>query len=104
MGFSRFRCPEYLLQINTGLLVFRIKVPLECRPLLQQNEIQYSLKTRCVYTARKHIASILPFLKDLFEGIRKGLLTALSKADLQKETSILDWSIQFIILLETNNI
>ena len=84
MGFFRFRCPEYLIQTNTGLLVFRMKVPLDCRPKLEKKEIQYSLKTRCIYTARKHIASILPFLKDLFEGFRQGLLTALSKADLDK--------------------
>lgn len=84
MGFFRFRCPEYLIQTNTGLFVFRMKVPLDCRPKLEKKEIQYSLKTRCIYTARKHIASILPFLKDLFEGIRQGIFSTIAKADLDK--------------------
>lgn len=84
MGFSRFKCPEYLCQTNTGLLVFRIAVPLDCRPTLQKNEIHYSLKTRCIYSARKCIASILPFLKDLFAGIRQGIFSALAKEDLNR--------------------
>ena len=84
MGFSHFRVPEYLHQTNTGLLVFRMSVPLDCRPTIQKNEIQYSLKTRCIYSARKRIASILPFLREVFEGIRQGMFSAIAKADLDK--------------------
>jgi integrase len=82
MGFSCFRTPEYLYHTNTGLLVFRIAVPLDCRPTIQKTEIHYSLKTRCIYSARKSIASILPFLREVFEGIRQGMYSVLSQVDL----------------------
>lgn len=84
MGFSRFRCPEYLCQTNTGVFVFRIRVPHDYSYLINKHEIRYSLRTRCTYSARKCIASILPFLKDLFEGIRRGNFSALSKVDLNR--------------------
>lgn len=84
MGFSRFRCPEYLCQTNTGVFVFRIRVPQDCSSLINKHEIRYSLRTRCIYSARKYIASILPFLKDLFKGLRQGIFSALSKADLDR--------------------
>jgi hypothetical protein len=79
MGFSIFRPPEYLYQtptgLFTGLFIFRMKVPPYCKPLLNKNELRYSLKTRCVYSARKHIASILPVILGFFEGIKQGIYT-----------------------------
>ena len=67
MGFSFLKYPEYLYQTNTGLFIFRMRVPLDCRLTIRQRELQYSLKTHCIYSARKHIASVLPFTKKLIE-------------------------------------
>ena len=79
---KKYRFPEYIYQTHTGLLIFRIKVPRDCRPHLNKKELQYSLRTRCVYSARKHIASILPFLHGIFEGIRQGIYSDLPRESL----------------------
>ena len=71
-GFPK-NLPEYIYQTSTGLLIFRMKVPRDCRPQIKKNELQYSLHTRCLYSARKHIATILPFLRGVFDGIRQGV-------------------------------
>ena len=76
------RLPEYIYQTATGLFIFRMKVPHDCRPYLNKKELQYSLRTRCAYSARKHIASILPLLKGTFEGIRQGIYSESSPADI----------------------
>lgn len=59
MALSRFHAPEYLLRYPSGLFVFRVKVPRDCRPAIPLAELRYSLKTRCVYTARKHLADVV---------------------------------------------
>jgi len=83
MGFFRFkpsprgyasppRPPEYIFQGDTGLFIFRMKVPLDCQSVLNKRELKYSLRTRCLYSARKNLAFILPFLQGVFDGIRQG--------------------------------
>lgn len=84
MGFSRFRVPEYLYQTTSGLIIFRIKVPRDCRPIVRQRELQYSLKTRCIYSARKHLASILPFIQGLYEDIKRGLYDACHQPEVSR--------------------
>jgi hypothetical protein len=73
MGLSYFKRPEYLYQTSKNLFIFRMKVPADCHPLICKNEVRFSLKTRCLYSAQKHIASILPFLQGTFDGIRQGV-------------------------------
>jgi integrase len=73
MGFSRLRVPEYLYQTTSGLFIFRMKVPHDCLPAIRHRELQYSLRTRCIYSARKHLASILPFVQGLYGDIKQGL-------------------------------
>lgn len=89
MGFSLSRPPEYLGQNETNLFIFRMKVPLDCQSFLNKKEVKYSLKTRCIYSARKHIASILPFLQAVFEGIRQGVYSNTPQADLCR--TIKEW-------------
>jgi integrase len=84
MGFSALYTPEYLQQTPTGLFIFRLKVPLDCLPFLSIKELRYSLKTHCIYSARKHIAAILPFLRGVFEGIRQGRFTSTKQLDLNQ--------------------
>jgi integrase len=81
---NRHRYPEYIYQTDTGLLIFRMKVPRDCRSYLCKKELQYSLRTRCIYSARKHIASILPLLQGVFEGIRQGVYSDTSQATLSQ--------------------
>lgn len=74
MGFSAFRHPEYLYQTTTGLFVFRIRIPQDCRPTLNnRRELQYSLKTRCIRTARQLLAPVLQFINGVFQGIQSGV-------------------------------
>ncbi|MFT5727900.1 MAG: integrase [Desulforhopalus sp.] len=84
MGFSTFRPPEYLYQTKTGLFIFRMSVPLDCRSTFCKTEFRYSLKTRCIRTARKYLSSILSDLKDLIQDIRSGLYLLSSSAEVTK--------------------
>jgi hypothetical protein len=59
-----------------------MKVPRDCRSQVNRKELQYSLRTRCVYSARKHIASIFPLLQGVFVGIRQGAYSDFSQEDL----------------------
>ena len=63
MGFFRFkpsprgyasppRPPEYIFQGDTGLFIFRMKVPLDCQSVLNKRELKYSLRTRCLSSSR----------------------------------------------------
>lgn len=79
---KNLRFPEYIYQTTTGLLIFRMKVPRDCRPQVGKKELHYSLRTHCIYSARKHIASLLPLLQDLFDGMRQGVYSDLSQADI----------------------
>lgn len=72
MGFSTFKTPEYLYQTSTGLFIFRRSIPIDCRSAFSKTELRYSLKTRCIRTARKHLATILSFIDDVFTAIRLG--------------------------------
>jgi len=36
MGFSYFRHPEYLYQTTTGLFVFRLRVPEDCKVVIPE--------------------------------------------------------------------
>lgn len=67
MGFSTFKPPEYLYQTKTGLFIFRMIVPVDCQPVLHKIEFRYSLKTRCIRTARQYLASIPSDLEGLFK-------------------------------------
>lgn len=80
MGFSHFRTPEYLYRTPSGLFIFRIKVPRDCRPVIRRKELQYSLKTRCIYTARKLVAGVLLLVQDLFNSALRGLYTERTQA------------------------
>ncbi len=83
MGFSCFYAPEYLQQTPTGLFLFRIRVPKECRTFLKKNELKYSLKTRSLREARRIVSSILKFLKSLFGSIQLGQITTDSLSSIQ---------------------
>lgn len=74
MALSRFNTSEYLLRYPSGLFIFRVKVPRDCRPVIPQAELRYSLKTRCFYKARKHLATVLPFVQRLFDDVRHASL------------------------------
>ena len=84
MGFVRLRVPEYLYQTTTGLFIFRMKVPHDCFSTIRHRELQYSLKTRCIYSARKHLASILPFIQGLYGGIKQGVYDGYPQAELAR--------------------
>lgn len=64
--------PKYIYQVPSGLLIFRMRIPLDCRSMIGKRELQYSLKTHCVYSARQQVAFILPFLNQVFDEIRHG--------------------------------
>lgn len=81
---KRLSLPEYIYQTETGLLIFRMKVPLDCRPALKKKELKYSLKTHCVYTGRQHIASILHTTSDIFNRIRQGAYAEFKAEELNK--------------------
>ena len=81
---KRQRLPEYLYQTTTGLLIFRMKVPRDIRQCIKKLELQYSLRTRCVYSARKHIANILPFLNEFFEEARQGAYSDFQQSELDR--------------------
>lgn len=76
--------PEYLSQQQSGLFIFRMKVPPDCQGIICKKELRYSLKTHCVYSARQHIASILPLLHGLFTGIRAGFYEGANELALQQ--------------------
>ena len=69
---KRLHLPEYISQTDTGLLVFRMKVPADCRHVLHKTVLKFSLRTHCVYTARKHVASLLPYFECVFAEMRAG--------------------------------
>lgn len=69
---KRLHLPEYITQTNTGLFVFRMKVPSDCRHVLHRSVFKFSLRTRCIYTARKHVASLLQYLDSFFVEVRAG--------------------------------
>ena len=56
MALNRFNTPEYFLCYPSGLFIFPVKVPGDCRPSISQAEARYSLKTRVVDTAEKQLA------------------------------------------------
>ncbi len=67
--------PEYLYQTSTGLFIFRMRVPQDCRSAVGKTELRYSLKTRCIRTAREQLARILRPLNNLFKEIQLGVHT-----------------------------
>lgn len=81
---KRSHLPEYVFQSKTGLFIFRMKVPHDCQGIIYKKELKYSLRTHCIYSARKHIASLLPLLQGVFEGIRSGIYTDANSLDLHQ--------------------
>lgn len=69
---KRLHLPEYITQTDTGLFIFRMKVPSDCRHVLHRSVLKFSLRTRCIYTARKHVASLLQYLDSFFVEVRAG--------------------------------
>lgn len=74
--------PEYVHATRTGLLMFRYRVPYDVKELIGKSELKYSLKTRCVRTARRFTSSILNFLEDLFNRIRLDEYATVSREEL----------------------
>lgn len=66
------KLPSYTYRTHTGLFIFRLRVPSDCRPSLSNlTELRYSLKTHCPNTARSLVASIVAYINDrIFRAAR----------------------------------
>ena len=70
--------PEYLQVSRTGLISFRYRVPNDLREAVGKSEWKYSLKTRSLREARKHLANILPTIQNLVKGLKIGYYKKIS--------------------------